>query len=169
MTTLTMTGWRPAQWRALNRLFHLSIAGAVRYPTPLLMKEQAISWDQLAGVWDAEMVDLRVGDTVAPAGSLKTGAGTTVRLSGRGKAHVLGSPANNVICMLGGRSGRTARVRDLKREGEATDELLFTMGEAGLIEAYPDCCGPLPLSAFRHLPPDLQIHLTGLGRTYCPR
>lgn len=163
----TMTKMLPIEWRTLNALFY---RGGDYYADRLVRDEGtsasilcALQWHGLirAQIWGdiggmlIVLTDLDLNDQ----GAWRK---VSVRLTSAGNRKVVGTPANNVICMLGGRSGQVAPARAVRTEGEADDGLLRAMEEGGLIKAS------VPLKSFKQIPRDLPIKLTRKGREYYP-
>lgn len=169
MSTITMTNLSPAKWRTLNALFLWGFPGGNELGVDRLIQDQDVTRDVLIDLEKRVMIVAQVwGDLggmlvdicdLTPQGIQRA----TVRLTTAGRRKVVTSPANNVICMLAGRSDSTATAKAVRTEGDVDDETLRGMEQEGLIE------GNLPLSSFRKIPPTLQIKVTRKGRQYYPR
>lgn len=166
----TMTKMLPTEWRTLNALFYRTIHGG-EYRADQLMRDEdtsastlcALQWHGLikAQIW-GDTGGMMIVLTDLDLNNQGMWRKVSVRLTSAGNRKVVGTPANNVICMLGGRSGQVAPARAVRTEGEADDELLRAMEEEGLIEAS------VPLKSFKQIPRDLPIKLTRKGRQYYP-
>jgi hypothetical protein len=167
-TTSLHSGLTPAKWRVLNALFY---AGTGGISLRILANVQQIAWDRLIELNNADLVAAALGsvsvaiqDLAGSRDSIRATA-TRVRLTPTGNRKVVDNQANQVIAVLGSKSYLTARVRDLKGEGMADDDLLRRMSAAELLVAV---IASAPLDVFKRLPDDLLIRLTIKGRQFFP-
>lgn len=173
MSTGTLSlhsGLTPAKWRVLNALFYAG-TGGINLRT--LRRVQSVGDDALCEMEATSLVEARLGTVrteLRDMGVWSPGLVSAVRvdLTPEGHRVVVGNKANQVIAVLGSKSNLTARVRDLKGEGMADDDLIRRMDAAGLVMPANLLTDGAALATFKHLPRDLPIRLTKKGRRYFP-